>query len=259
MSDLTAVSATGDRVRVITLDGPKRRNALAASTVEALDAAVSAAFDDDGVRAIVLTGSEGFFCAGADLKSPPAPRKGVGARASRLAMIHHVLDMLHRGPKPVVAAVEGGAVGVGWSFVLACDFTIAARDAYFLAPFTDRGLVPDGGIAWFLTRAVGRQRAASLLMMPERLPAVEALKLGLVNEIVPSGEALDQAVEMAQALARSAPDATALTKALLRAADSTPSYRDFLDHEWVTAALALQGPDAAEGLLAFLERRPPQF
>ena len=259
MSELTAVSATGDVVRVITLDGPKRRNALATSTVEDLDAAISTAFDDDGVRAIVLTGAGGFFCAGADLKSPRANGKGVGAPASRLSRIHHILDMLHRRPKPVVAAVEGGAVGVGWSFVLACDFTIAAQDAYFLAPFTERGLVPDGGIAWFLSRAIGRQRAAFLLMLGERLHAAEALGLGLVNEIVPPGEALSIAVEMAQALALAAPDATALTKMLLGAAESSASYRDFLDHEWVTAALALHGPDAAEGLLAFVERRRPDF
>jgi len=259
MSEFTVVSATGDVVRVITVDGPKRRNALASSTVEALDAAVSAAFDDEGVRAMVLTGAGGFFCAGADLKAPPALGKGVGAPAARLAMIHHILDMLHRRPKPVVAAVEGGAVGVGWSLVLACDFTIAAQDAYFLAPFAGLGIVPDGGIAWFLSRAIGRQRAARLLMLPERLPAGDARELGLVNEIVPPGEALGTAVEWAQRLAAGARDATALTKMLLRAAENTPSYRDFLDHEWVTAALALNGPDAAEGRAAFAERRLPNF
>jgi 2-(1,2-epoxy-1,2-dihydrophenyl)acetyl-CoA isomerase len=261
MTEYTTVEVTiaGPGVSVITLDGPHRRNALAHPTMLALDSAVARVFEDDSVRAVVLTGAGGFFSAGGDLKSPRTQGRGVGAPATRLGVIQHTLDMLHRRPKPVIAAVEGGAVGVGWSLVLSCDLVIAAADAYFLAPFTERGLVPDGGIAWFLVRALGRQRAARLLMLPERLPALHAAELGLVNEIVPNDAALDAAVALADRLAAGPPDALALTKRLLHAAEGTPSYRDFLDREWTAAALAMHGPDLAEGIAAFTERRPPDF
>lgn len=261
MTEYTTVDVTmaGPGVGVITLDGPRRRNALAQPTMMALDNAVARVFDDESVRAVVLTGAGGFFSGGGDLKSPRGQGRGVGAPAGRLGVIQHTLDLLHRRTKPVIAAVEGGAVGVGWSLVLACDLAIAADDAYFLAPFTERGLVPDGGIAWFLVRALGRRRAARLLMLPERLPAGQAAKLGLVNEIVPKDTALDAAVSLAARLAAGPPDALALTKRLLHAAEATSSYRDFLDLEWTAAALAMHGPDLAEGLAAFAERRPPEF
>jgi 2-(1,2-epoxy-1,2-dihydrophenyl)acetyl-CoA isomerase len=159
----------------------------------------------------------------------------------------------------VIAAVEGGAVGVAWSLALACDLTVAGADAYFLAPFTQRGLVPDGGSAWFLTRAIGPQRAAELLMLPDRLPAARAEALGLVNRVVPTGAALTEALELARRLVEGAPDALSLTKRLLAMAERTPSYRDFLDQEWATAALALHGPDVVEGRTAFIEGRAPNF
>jgi 2-(1,2-epoxy-1,2-dihydrophenyl)acetyl-CoA isomerase len=253
------VENRSDGIAVITFDGPSRRNALAKSTMEDLLTAVRAAADDDGTRAVVVTGASGFFSAGADLKSGRPGRAGVGGVADRLATIQVALDIVHRMPKPVVAAVEGGAVGVAWSLVLASDLVVAGADAYFLGPFIQRGLVPDGGAAWFLVRAVGAQRAAELLMLPDRLPAVRAEALGLVNRVVPTGEALAEALAMAGRLAASAPDALSLTKRLLAMAERTPSYRDFLDQEWATAALALHGPDAREGRAAFVEGREPDF
>jgi 2-(1,2-epoxy-1,2-dihydrophenyl)acetyl-CoA isomerase len=260
MDTRVIVETHPNAITVITLDGPQRRNAMAHSTMEDFAAAVRAAADDRGTRVVVVTGADGFFCAGADLRSagPPA-RPGVGGRAERLGIIQEALDTLHRMPKPVVAAVEGGAVGVAWSLALACDLTVAADDAYFLAPFTQRGLVPDGGAAWFLVRALGPQRSAELLMLPGRLPAIRAEALGLVNRVVPAGTALTEALALAQRLATAAPDAVSLTKRVLAMAERTSSYRDFLDQEWVTATLALHGPDAKEGRAAFVERREPDF
>jgi len=119
--------------------------------------------------------------------------------------------------------------------------------------------VPDGGSAWFLTRAIGPQRAAELLMLPDRLPAARAEALGLVNRVVPTGTALAEALQLARRLVEGAPDALSLTKRLLAMAERTPSYRDFLDQEWATAALALHGPDVVEGRTAFIEGRAPNF
>jgi len=259
-STRVVVEQPSDAITVITMDGPARRNALARSTMEDLGSAVRAAAEDARVRAVVVTGAGGFFSAGADLKAAGGPTgTGVGAPAERLATIQDTLDRVHRMPKPVIAAVEGGAVGVAWSLALACDLTVAGADAYFLAPFTQRGLVPDGGSAWFLVRAVGPQRAAELLMLPGRLPAARAEALGLVNRVVPTGTALAEALELARRLVEGAPDALSLTKRLLAMAERTPSYRDFLDQEWATAALAMYGPDVVEGRTAFIEGRAPNF
>ena len=254
------VDKHSDAITVITMDGPARRNAMAGSTMADLGSALRAAAEDHRVRAVVITGAGGFFSAGADLKAVGASSgTGVGAPAERLAVIQDVLDLIHRMPKPVIAAVEGGAVGVAWSLALACDLTVAGADAYFLAPFTQRGLVPDGGSAWFLTRAIGPQRAAELLMLPDRLPAARAEALGLVNRVVPTGTALAEALDLAGRLVEGAPDALSLTKRLLAMAERTPSYRDFLDQEWTTAALAMHGPDVVEGRTAFIEGRAPNF
>jgi len=254
------VDSHSDAITVITMDGPARRNAMAGSTMADLGSAFRAAADDNRVRAVVVTGAGGFFSAGADLKAVGASTgSGVGAPAERLAVIQDALDLVHRMPKPVIAAVEGGAVGVAWSLALACDLTVAGADAYFLAPFTQRGLVPDGGSAWFLTRAIGPQRAAELLMLPDRLRAARAEALGLVNRVVPTGTALAEALQLARRLVEGAPDALSLTKRLLAMAERTPSYRDFLDQEWATAALALHGPDVVEGRTAFIEGRAPNF
>lgn len=242
----------------IALDGPARRNALGNGTVTGLANAVDAAYDD-AVRAVVLTGTGGHFCAGADLKAPRMPGRGVTGPAKRLGVMHGTLDALHRLPKPVIAAVEGAAVGIGWSYVLACDLTVAGDGAFFAAPFVDRGLVPDGGCAWFLARAVGARRAAELTMLGERVPAARAQGLGLVNRVVADGGALREALELADRLAAGPPDALMLTKRMLTAAGNSPSLRDYLDQEWLAAALGLSGPDAEEGVTAFREHRRPDF
>ena len=256
----TEISAPG--VLTITFDGPARRNAISGRTGDELLAAVRRAHADVEIRAVVLCGVGGFFSAGGDLKAPPpGPEagKGVGARGHRLSIFQESLDVLHRTGKPVLAAVEGGAIGVGWSFVLACDLVVAAEDAYFCAPFTERGLVPDGGAAWFLVRALGRRRAAELMLLADRIAAPQAQELGLVNRVVPPGKALTETLALAERLATGAPDALAFTKRLLTAAEHTPNLRDFLDHEWATAALTLLGPDVVEGRAAFAEKRPPDF
>jgi 2-(1,2-epoxy-1,2-dihydrophenyl)acetyl-CoA isomerase len=245
-------------VVVLTLNRPAARNAVDWQTWELLGAAVTELADDDSCRAVVLTGAGGTFCAGGDVKSGPSRGSGLGAPAARLRIGQRVLDGLLKLPKPVLAAVEGPAVGIGWSLALACDLVLAARDATFGAPFVLRGLVPDGGAAWFLTRAVGRQRAAALLLTGEPLPAVEAAQIGLVSRLTDPGATLPVATELAGRLARGPAEALRLTKDMMRAAVDLPLER-FLEVEWLAATLDLTGPDAAEGRAAFVEKRDPDF
>lgn len=242
----------------ITLDGARRRNALGRSTTVRLERAIRQAYEET-VRVVVLTGAGDSFCAGADLRTAAQGGLGVGGRARGLVDAHRWLDDLRRVPKPVVAAVEGGAVGFGWSLALACDLTVAGQEAYFLSPFVERGLVPDGGCAWFLAQAVGTRRAAELLLLSERVSAARAEQLGLVNRVVATGDALREALALAVRLTQGSPDALMLTKRLLTTAGDHPTYRTFLEHEWPHAALAMNGPDWEEGRAAFLERRAPDF
>ncbi|MFJ7420962.1 enoyl-CoA hydratase/isomerase family protein [Streptomyces uncialis] len=248
-------------VIALTLDGPARRNALGLTANRQLAAALERLREDD-CRVVVLTGAAGFFSAGGDLRGSmraDGADGGAGAPAARLGIAHRTLRGLRELDKPVIAAVEGGAVGIGWSLTLAADLVIAAEDAYFLAPFVTLGLVPDGGLAWTLSRTVGERRAAELLMLGDRLPAPAAAGLGLVNRVVPTGTAREQALALARRLAQGSADALGLTKRLLASAAHTPDFGAFLETEWVTAALATYGADHEEGRAAFAERRAPDF
>ena len=245
-------------VAVITLDRPEVRNAVNWQSWRELGAALGEVSADPDCRALVLTGTGGAFCAGGDVKSSPAHGHGLGAPVARLTLGHQVLRDLIRVPIPVLAAVEGPAVGVGWSLALACDLVVAADDAVFGAPFVLRGLVPDGGAGWFLTRLIGRHRAARLLLTGERVPARAAADAGLVTQLASPGEALPEALELAATLARGAPEALRLTKGLVRAAEDLPLDR-YLEMEWLSATLDSTGPDPVEGRAAFVEKREPDF
>ncbi|MGH9022829.1 MAG: enoyl-CoA hydratase/isomerase family protein, partial [Acidimicrobiia bacterium] len=165
---------------------------------------------------------------------------------------------LHGCSKPTVAAVEGFAVGAGWSLVLACDLVVAAEGSFFAAPFLSRGLLPDAGAGWFLPRALGPHRAAEFLFLGDRLTAERAAELGLVNRLVEPGRALEEALDLATRLADGPPNALGLAKGLLRSGQS-PSLQAFLEAELLAVALNSHGSEVAEGRSAFLERREPRF
>jgi enoyl-CoA hydratase/carnithine racemase len=245
-------------VAEIVLSRPTARNALGWSMWRELRQAVEEISADDDVRAVILTGAQGVFSAGGDLKSSPARGSGQLAPVARLELAHQVVSMLYRLPKPTVAAVEGFAVGVGWSLVLACDLVISARDAFFSAPFTERGLVPDGGAAWLLVQRLGHHRTASVVLLGERLSATAAAQEGVGSRLVDPGEAATEALATAVTLAGRSGDALRLAKDLMRAAPEV-TFDSFLGRELLAAALAAGGPNAKEGRLAFAEGRPPRY
>jgi enoyl-CoA hydratase/carnithine racemase len=243
---------------LVALNRPEARNALSWASWAALAEALAGAVTDPSTRAVILTGNGGFFSAGGDLKTPPAGGCGPFSAVSRLEVAQRVLRRIQALSVPVIAAVEGGAVGLGWSLVLACDLVVAAEDAFFQAPFTARGIVPDGGAGWMLHRRAGPYRAAEWLLTGVRVPAGEAFEQGLVNRIVPAGEAVKAATALTESLVTASPHAVDLTKRLLLAASDT-DLDGYLSLELATAAVAQAGPDAAEGRLAFVERRPPRW
>lgn len=259
MSDPLLLTERVDHgVVLATLNRPAARNAIPPDGWAELAEMTAALQRDPEVAALVLTGAGAGFCAGADLKAPPPEGPGPYGPASRVRAVNGALEGLGALRCPVVAAVEGFAVGVGWSLALACDLVVAARDARFAAPFVARGLVPDGGLAWMLARRLGRRGAFALLVESAELSAVECHARGLVERLVDPGTATTEAVAWATALATGPRATVALLKRLVHDAERLP-LTEHLRHEEAAVALNAHGPDLAEGRRAFREGRAPRW
>ncbi|OBF24898.1 enoyl-CoA hydratase [Mycobacterium sp. ACS4331] len=236
-----------DGIALILLNRPAQRNSLRYESWTELSVALSSA---EGARGIVLAGNGGFFSAGGDLKTGPAHGDGPMGPAGRVEHAQAVMATLRQVPVPTIAAVEGAAVGLGWSLTLACDLVVAARDVFFSAPFVARAVVPDGGLAWRLTQQLGRHRASSLLLRGNRLPADEAFRLGLVTAVAEPGAAVDEALAVAHELAAADPGAVELTKRLISSVESA-ALASFHPLELAVATVAQQRSAAAQGRAEF--------
>jgi enoyl-CoA hydratase len=236
---------------VVTIDRPERRNALDGETIGLIGAAFSAAEVDDDTQVVVLTGAgEQAFCAGMDLKEFAGPRP-----ATRMAGPGLEVFTTRCYPKPVLAAVNGSAVGGGFELLMACDIAIAAEHATFAVPEVRRGLV-GAGCSTRLAARVPPGAAFELALTGDPISAARAQALGLVNEVVPTGDALPRALEVAQRIARNAPLAIRVTKQLI--------WDELGAHdvdEWAAirskAAPVFASDDAKEGARAFAEKRDP--
>ena len=256
-----------DGVARITLDRPHRRNATTRPQrlriIELLDEA-SARLD---VRVVVLTGSGGSFCAGADLAAPlPGPPRPAGAPARTVGEVaggmrmnaHRLIGAIMDCEKPVIAAVNGVAAGMGVHMALACDLVLAAESATLREVFVHRGVVPDSGGAYLLGRLIGPQKAKELLFFGRTIDAVQAERMGLVNRVAPD-DAFDALVhEWASELAAGPTRTIALCKSLVnRSLDL--GRDDSLALESFVQDMNMATVDAGEGVSAFLERRPTDF
>ena len=237
---------------VLTFDYPARRNALAMPLREAVVAAMERIEGDRDVRAVVLTGAGGTFSAGGDISGMDVADFAAGRE--RFRVTHRMVRLLVKASKPVVAAVEGYAVGAGLSVALCADTIVAAADAQFAAGFGRVGLVADLGLPHTLPLRVGHGRARQILLYGERLGAEEALRIGLVDHVVPGGTALEAALERARMFADMAPLPVAMTKQWLSAGLDAA-----LEWERDTQSAMFLTADHAEGKAAFLEKRAPRF
>lgn len=241
MNECVSYSSNGP-VASVHLDRPNRLNAVVPALVDEILAAFERARADE-VRAIVLAGRGRAFCAGHDLKEP-APVEDEAAARQRLQRIQDVTRAIRSFPGPVIAAVQGYALGAGAEFALGCDLVVAGQDARFGFPEVGVGLSVTGGISALLPRTVGSVRAKELLFLGEHLSADDAYRLGLVNRVVPAGTHEQAAHELAQRLAAQPPAALALAKSLLdHGVDSTEP--EALDRE-VDAAIATMATGEAE-------------
>jgi enoyl-CoA hydratase/carnithine racemase len=205
------IDEPSDGVRLLTIDRPKRRNAIDFATYRALTVAIDDADHDPNVRCCVLTGAGNVFTSGNDLTDFQQPQ-GSGPGEDAAVFLHTLVGVA----KPLVAAVEGFAVGVGSTMLLHFDLAFAGRSTQFRLPFVDLGLCPEGGSSYLLPQVAGLKRASELLMLSEKFDAQTAADAGLVNAVVDDGGALDAALDRARALAAAPPESVRLAKMLLR-------------------------------------------
>ncbi|QHI97270.1 enoyl-CoA hydratase [Xylophilus rhododendri] len=244
---------------VVSLHNPEYGNALEPGMYAAAVEALNAAGDNPDVRSAVIVGAGESFCAGARLQQLAQGRGGSRAQqAEAVDGLHLLIDAVSTFPKPVIAAVEGKAAGSGFSLALACDMVVAARDAVFVLSQARLGLTPDGGATWHLARSLPRALALEIALLGERLTAERLYETGLVNRLTATGEALDTALRLAEALNRRAPAALAATRELLaRAPSSTLSQQLGAERECFLDCLA--HPHAGIGIDAVQHRKESSF
>lgn len=258
-----AVDGEAPQIAWIRLCRPEARNAYSDRMLDELVAALDAAEEDDGVRCVILTGEGPAFSAGGDLKamqehSGMFAGDAVRLRSRYLAGIHRIPRRLARFDKPIIAAINGPAIGAGLDLACMCDLRIASQEAKFGSTFVRVGLIPGDGGAYFLTRTIGFPRALEMVMSGRVVDAAEALQMGLVGQVV-DGALLEQtARKQAERLARNAPLAVRMAKRLCYRA-----YESSLDVALEMAA-SYQGvvqntADHQEGVEAMLQKRRPQF
>ena len=246
-------------VLVLTLSAPNRRNALSPAMISGLRQALTNAHADSKVAAVVLAGADGFFCSGGDLTQLARHRALTAAERRRdLEQLHDVIRMLRSFAKPVIGAVEGGAAGAGVSLALACDLLVADAQAHFSVAYVKAGLTPDGGVTTFLAHTVSRQLLMELCLTGDRITAERLHGLGVVNRLTQKGMAEAEAIALASRLAGGPQQAIAAIKRLGWSAMSQ-TLETQLDLEAELMVQAQAGEEAAEGIAAYLDKRPADF
>jgi enoyl-CoA hydratase/carnithine racemase len=262
-----------DRLAIITLNRPERRNAVNADLGQALNEALVRAAGDKGVRALIITGAGEGFCAGADsdlLADVAAGQRRAGVSPAEPDPIFAIVPdappelrsrytFAQAMPIPVIAAVNGAAVGAGLALALSADFRFASPLAAFLAGFVRIGTIAEMGLAWTLSHLIGQGPARDLLLSGRRFDAEEALRVGLVSRICAQGELMNEARAFARDLAeRSSPRSMRVIKKMLRAAP-TQTFAEAFEMARLETSSAIASADFREGVLALRERRLPNF
>ena len=253
-ADMVPVSRDGS-VAVLTLSFPAKRNAYCLQMRTQLRERLEAVMADGEVRAIVLTGDAGHFCAGGDISE--MQERTLLENRERWNLVTALIRLMALGPKPIVAAVEGCAMGAGLSLAALSDYVVVARDAKFGAAFVKMGLMPDMGVLWSLRQRVGPAKAREVLGLARSFDGAEAGRMGLANEVVEPGEALARAMAVAREYAALPPVAAALLKSAL--AQGVDTLDAAIRSEVEAQAVAMGSKDHAEAVRAFTEKRTPKF
>ena len=252
--DILLVERFGDHGLLVRLNRPEKRNALATDLLGRVADALDQAAGDSSIRAVVLTGSDKIFAAGADIKEL-AERDTSGA----LSDLRPAIWASIRGfSKPLIAAVEGWSLGAGNELVMCCDLVVAGQGAKFGQPETNLGIIPGAGGTAILPRLVGRSRAMRMVLLGDALTAAEARDAGLVAEVTEDGQALATALALAERIAGRAPLAMQQGKAMVRASFETHQAAHLIMERQAFSAL-FGTADKREGTTAFFEKRDPEW
>lgn len=253
-------SVLRDRVATITLNRPDKLNAFSGTMRQDLLAALRDAEQSGACRVIVITGAGRAFCAGGDVEFMSGLQKSRDVDAFRVLLDagRDVILQIAGSSKPVIASINGIAAGAGCNLALACDYRIASDEAKLAQSFVKIGLHPDWGGTWFLPRLVGRSRAFEMMATGRLVGGAEALQLGLVDRITPSGELAAETAKLAATIASGPPLAIAAIRRALRESERN-DLRAQLDLESEHQMRAFLSGDAAEGMAAFFEKRAPAF
>lgn len=245
-----------DAVALVTLNRPKALNAFNATMrADFLDVIANVANNND-VRVIVVTGAGRGFCAGADVTDATAGTRNVEDVLN--AEYGAFLSVIQTSEKPVIAAINGPAAGIGMTTALTCDLKVIGEDAYLMSAFANIGLVPDGGLSWLLTQEIGYSRAYEVAIEAEKIAPQRCLDLGLVNRVVPTQDVVSNALKWAEEIAGKAPRAMTLTKRAFRAAAQS-GLRNAAAYEAMLQREVIGSEDAREGVMALMQKRKPEF
>ncbi len=259
MSYETLLYDVTDGVATITFNRPDAANAMSPLCAREINLVSLEVEADPDVRAVVITGNGKMFCAGGDLGAFHAA--GTNARTLMLEMtgdLHVGISRLTRNDAPVIGAINGTAAGAGFSMVMLCDLAISAASAVYTMAYTNAGLSPDGSSTYFMPRKIGDRRARELMLTNRVLQAEEALDWGIVNQVVPDDQLMDETMKLARKIANGPTLAFGQVKALLNS-----SFDQSLETQMELEARAISGlvgsADGQEGLEAFLNKRKPEF
>ena len=244
---------------ILTLSDPVLRNAMGPAMYAAGIEALNVAETNPDIRSVVITGEGAHFCAGSDVQRLKANREQpADVQAQIIESLHNWMEAIRTFPKPIIAAVEGAAVGSGFSLALMCDLVVAAQNSVFATAYSNLALSPDAGASWHLTRALTRQLAAELLILGERISAQRLHELGVINRLVDSGHALSEALALAERINARAPNVMSSIKDLVNDA-SDNSLTAQLAQERNHFVKNLHHPNAGIGIQAFLHQETPNY
>ena len=258
MSFETIIYDVKNAVGTVTFNRPEVMNATNDQFYREMAGLIRDMADDPQVGCVILTGAGHGFCAGADVKAMDPNMKLLARRKRHRWILADILRPLVNLEKPVIAAVNGVAVGAGFNIALAADIVIASEKAMFSQIFTKLGLVPDLGGLYLLTRVVGLNKAKELCFTAKKIDAAQAYALGIANRVVPADELMSATTALAAEIAAGPPTALSMIKTLLNKS-SNSSLEQMLEYESYAQTLAYTTPEHREGVAAFREKRAPDF
>jgi enoyl-CoA hydratase/carnithine racemase len=259
-TDHDVLYEVADHVATITINRPERQNTISGPMLDALTRRLLEANDDPDVRAMVITGSGRFFCAGLDLRGGGIA-SGLSSQSSspsNLDLRNTPPTVLHSLDTPTICALNGSAAGYGMDLALGCDIRIMADTAKLAAAFTARGVVPESGGTWILPRLLGWSKAAEIIFTGRTLLADECEHLGLVSRVVPAEETLAAAQSLGREIATNAPLAVQASKRMMRMG-MNETFNDHVHHVFLQLLPLFQSEDFREGMASFMEKRKPDF